>query len=108
MGRGVELESGRSVRLGSRSLGQIGIREVRPTQSQPDPRPKLLRPQLFSVGVEVVRGVGGLGSKRLELGSEEFGSRDRVGIREVGRVGVWGGVGFGKLELGRWGWGNWG
>ena len=33
------------------------------------------------VGVEVVRGVGRLVSKRLELGSEEFGSRGRVGIR---------------------------
>ena len=43
------------------------------------------------VEVEVVRGVGELGSKRLELGSEKFGSRGRAGIGEVG------GVGFGKL-----------
>ena len=35
----------------------------------------------LGVGVEVVRGVGRLVSKRLELGSEEFGSRGRVGIR---------------------------
>ena len=46
------------------------------------------------VGVEVVRGVGGLESKRLELGSQEFGSRGQViGIREVG----W--VGLGKLGM---------
>ena len=50
------------------------------------------------VGVEVVRGVGGLGSKRLELRAEEFGSRGRVGIGEVGGLGC--GVGFGKLGLG--------
>ena len=36
----------------------------------------------------MVRGVGGLGSKRLELGSEEFGSRGRVGIGKVGGVGI--------------------
>ena len=30
-----------------------------------------------------------LGSKGLEMGSEEFGSRGRVAIREVGEVGVW-------------------
>ena len=52
-----------------------------------------------------------LGSKRLELGSEEFGSRSRVGIGEVGRLGcgvgvrgwVWEvgvGRGVGSYELG--------
>ena len=54
------------------------------------------------IGVEVVRGVGGLGSKQLELGSEKFGSSRSEGLRS--------GIGFGKLGLGggvRRGWGSW-
>ena len=53
------------------------------------------------VGVEVVRGVGGLGSKRLELGSEEFGSKSQVGIREVRGVGgvEVGGIAVREVEI---------
>ena len=71
------------VRRGS-SWGRRGWNWVRRVLSQ-------------GIGVGEVKGVGGLGSKGLELGSEEFGSRGRVGIKEVG------GVGFGRLGLGKLG-----
>ena len=57
----------------------------------------------------MVGGVGGLGSKRLELGSKEFESRGQVWIGEVAGVGKLGlgvgsgGVGVGGLGLGQLG-----
>ena len=52
------------------------------------------------VGVEVVRGVGRLVSKRLESGSEEFNWVEGSGWDQGGRR-YWG-VGFGS----GWGWGS--
>ena len=75
-GVGVELGS-KELKSGGLEWGRRGWSWIRRGSSQ-------------GVGVKDIRGVGGLGSK--ELGSEEFGSRGRIEIGEVGGVGVWVGV----------------